>query len=46
LRFATIEYGSIQKTQSRGGGGFNVEPQTSPPAAPATPAFDPNEEPF
>ena len=43
LRYATIEYGSIQKTQSRGGGNFNAEPQTS---TPATPAYDPNEEPF
>ena len=29
--------------QSRGGGNFNAEPQTS---TPATPAYDPNEEPF
>ncbi|HJM98870.1 MAG TPA: single-stranded DNA-binding protein, partial [Acidimicrobiales bacterium] len=43
LRFATIENGSIQKTQSRGGGGFNAEPQTTTPTAPA---YDPNEEPF
>ncbi len=43
LRFATIENGSIQKTQSRGG--FNNEPQSTPPPAPE-PTYDPNEEPF
>ena len=41
LRFATIDNGAIQRTQSRGGGYDAGAPAPSTP-----PSYDPNEEPF
>ena len=45
LRWATIDNGAIQRTQSRGGGG-GYDAGTSASTGSSTPAYDPNEEPF
>ena len=45
LRWATIENGAIQRTQSRGGGGgFDTGSSSSTPSS--KPSYDPHEEPF
>ena len=43
LRFATIDNGAIQRTQSRGGG---YDAGAPAPAPSTPPSYDPNEEPF